>query len=136
MTGRHPRAGGREDCQMTTSYCPVAVGLLARVQQTHRNLSEHTAIDARTAAGRGLAALYETLAAGVDGLSDEQLLATPSADQWSIAEVLEHLIEHDSKYDEFRRLGVEHYVEHGLEHALQLWRLRLELAAPSRENGQ
>jgi hypothetical protein len=38
--------------------------------------------------------------------------------------VAEHVAEHDRKYMELERHGVGHYVEHGLEHALQLWRLR------------
>lgn len=41
-----------------------------------------------------------------------------------MAEVVEHVAEHDRAYLELERLGAEHYVEHGLEHALQLWKLR------------
>ena len=44
-----------------------------------------------------------------------------------MAEVAEHVAEHDRKYMELDRHGLGHYVEHGLEHALQLWRLRASL---------
>ncbi|HZQ35926.1 MAG TPA: DinB family protein [Dehalococcoidia bacterium] len=75
-------------------------------------------------AADGIAGVRLAIGAALLDLSDEQLLASPSPDEWSIAEVVEHLAEHDRSYSELERLGVEHYVEHGLEHALQLWKLR------------
>ena len=107
---------------MTFEHCPLAARLLVRVQAAHAELIEHTGAD--EAARRALLALHEALAAGLAGLDEESLLATPSPEEWSMAEVIEHIAEHDRKYEEFQRLGLDHYIEHGLEHALQLWRLR------------
>jgi len=86
------------------------------------------ALLARGVAGRpasdGLAAVRLAVGAALLDLNDEQLIASPSPAEWSMAEVVEHLAEHDRAYVELERLGIEHYVEHGLEHALQLWKLR------------
>ena len=112
--------------EMATDHCPLAERLLTGVRVAHAALVEYTG--AGEATRRGLSGLYEALAAGLAGLSEEQILATPSPEEWSMAEVLEHVGEHDRRYGEFERLGVDHYVEHGLEHALQLWRLRPQSA--------
>lgn len=107
---------------------PLAAAIARRRLEQIR--TAHTALLARArepldgAAAQGLRAIWAALAAGVTGLDEAALLHTPSPEEWSIAEVLEHISDHDTRYDEFQRLGVIHYVEHGLEHALQLWRLR------------
>jgi hypothetical protein len=75
-------------------------------------------------ASDGIAGVRLAIGAALQDLSDEQLLASPSPEEWSMAEVVEHLAEHDRAYIELDRLGIDHYVEHGLEHALQLWKLR------------
>ena len=111
---------------MAADHGSLAERLLRDVRQSHAALVAHT--DAGEAARQGLHAVAQALAAGLSGLSEEQILATPSAEEWSMAEVMEHVAEHDRKYVEFERLGIDHYVEHGLEHAVQLWRLR---AAPA-----
>jgi len=101
---------------------PLAARLLAEVEAAQR------ALLARGRAGQpasdGVASARLAIGAALQDLSDEQLLASPSPDEWSMAEVVEHLAEHDRAYAELDRLGIEHYVEHGLEHALQLWKLR------------
>ncbi len=107
---------------MVTETSPLAGRLLTAISGAHAALLAHTS--APEAVRSGLAAVYDALAAGVVGLNDDDLLATPSPDEWSMAEILDHVGEHDRVYDEARRLGVEHYVEHAIEHALQLWRLR------------
>lgn len=107
---------------MGTNLCPLAARLLEEIRRAHTALIEHS-----TANGplrKALTAVQETLAAGVDGLDETTMLAAPSPDEWSMAEVLQHVAEHDGRYDEYRRFGLDHYVEHGLEHALHLWRLR------------
>lgn len=111
---------------MAVDYCATAERLLARVHEAHAALMLRTGADDVTR--RGLRALYDALAAGLVELTDAQVLAQPSLNEWSMAEVLDHVAEHDGNYAELARLGIHHYVEHGLEHALQLWRLR---AAPS-----
>ena len=117
---------------MSLEHCGIAERLLAEVRASHEALIAHT--NAGPAAQGGLNALYRALAAGLAGLAEAQILATPSPDEWSMAEVLEHVAEHDRKYAEFERQGLDHYVEHGLEHALQLWRLR-SLPRPSTAGG-
>lgn len=100
----------------------MAERLLAGIRASHEALLAHTAASA--AERQALAGLYQAFAAGVMGLSEEDLFTAPAPEEWSMAEVLEHVAEHDRKFDEYHRLGLGHYVEHGLEHALQLWRLR------------
>lgn len=101
---------------------PMAARLLADLEAAHKALLEQTNPDLPLR--HGFRAVYEAMSAGLGDLTDEQITAAPSADEWSIAEVIEHVAEHDRKYQEVERHGVSHYVEHGLEHALQLWRLR------------
>ena len=43
-----------------------------------------------------------------------------------MAEVVEHVAEHDRQYVELLGQGLRHYIEHGLEHAIQLWHMRPE----------
>ena len=114
---------------MTTECCPLALRLLDAVRDAQAALIAHA--DAGDAAQAGLCGLCATFASGLDGLSEEQILHTPSPDEWSIAEVLEHVAEHDGKFEELERLGFDHYIEHGLEHALQLWRLRAGVRQPA-----
>jgi hypothetical protein len=103
-------------------HCPMARAKLEAVRAAQEALVAHT--DADESVRLGLRAVVDALSAGLGDMTEEQMLATPSPEEWSMAEVVDHVAEHDGKYDEFRRLGVDHYVEHGLEHALQLWRLR------------
>ena len=103
-------------------HCPMARAKLEAVRAAQEALIVHT--DADESVRLGLRAVVDALSAGLGDMTEEQMLATPSPEEWSMAEVVDHVAEHDGKYDEFRRLGVDHYVEHGLEHALQLWRLR------------
>jgi hypothetical protein len=112
---------------------PLASRLLDAVLSAQAALVERTT--APEAIREGLQAVYRAIAAGLSDLDDEQLLATPVAEEWSMAEVVEHVHEHDRKYHEIAQLGVDHYVEHGLEHSLQLWNLRRELGF-AREPGQ
>ncbi len=106
-------------------HSPLATRLLGEVLASHAALVERTA--AAEPVREGLQAVFRAIAGGLSDLQDEQLLATPMADEWCMAEVVEHVHEHDRKYHEAAQLGVDHYVEHGLEHALQLWNLRREL---------
>ena len=112
---------------------PRAQRLLADVEQAHTALIEWSKAD--ESARHGFRAVYEALLAGMSEVTEDQVIAAPSAEEWSMAEVVEHVAEHDRKYMELERHGVTHYVEHGLEHALQLWRLRAtHLAPPAAES--
>lgn len=101
---------------------PMAARLLADLEGAHKALLDQASPDQPVR--HGFRAVYEAISAGLGDLTDAQIIAAPAADEWSIAEVLEHVAEHDRKYQELEHHGISHYVEHGLEHALQLWRLR------------
>jgi hypothetical protein len=101
---------------------PRAQRLLGDIESAHIALIDWTKAD--EAARRGFRAIYEAFAAGMSEVTEEQIILAPSAEEWSMAEVAEHVAEHDRKYMELQRHGIGHYVEHGLEHALQLWQLR------------
>lgn len=101
---------------------PMAARLLADLEGAHKALIDRAAADQPLR--HGFRAVYEAVSAALGEVGDDQLVAAPAADAWSMAEVVEHVAEHDRKYLELERLGLAHYVEHGLEHALQLWRLR------------
>ena len=104
---------------------PRAARLLADIEASHKALIEWCNAD--DTARHGFRAIYEAFQAGMSELSEDQLILAPAAEEWSMAEVAEHIAEHDRKYMELDRHGIAHYVEHGLEHALQLWRLRTAL---------
>ena len=110
---------------------PRAARILSDIEQSHRALI--TWANADDSVRHGFRAVYEAFSAGMAELTEDELIAAPAAEEWSIAEVAEHVAEHDRKYMELERHGVSHYVEHGLEHALHLWRLRSDLitARPS-----
>ncbi len=113
--------GGASDLSAAVAS-PIAARLLRDVRTAQTALAAHAGAGGATR--DGLEALAALLTAGVAGLSDEQVLAAPAPEEWSMAEVLDHVAEHDRELDEYQRLGIDHYIEHGLEHALQLWRLR------------
>ncbi len=99
-----------------------ALRLLEAIERAHDELAAYANADA--AARSGLRAVYLALAAGLEDIDDEWLLAQPAPEEWSMAEVAEHVAVHDHSYRELPQHGISHYVEHGLEHAQQLWRLR------------
>ena len=101
---------------------PRAQRLLGDIEQAHIALIEWSKAD--DVARHGFRAIYEAFSAGMAEITEEQLIEAPSAEEWSMAEVAEHIAEHDRKYMELEPHGIGHYVEHGLEHALQLWQLR------------
>lgn len=106
---------------------PRAQRLLGDMEQAHLALIEWS--KAGDAARHGFRAIYEAFSAGMAEVTEEQLIEAPSAEEWSMAEVAEHVAEHDRKYMELERHGIGHYVEHGLEHAQQLWQLRARFLA-------
>jgi hypothetical protein len=99
--------------------------LLLELESAHRALSERAA--AGVSERLALSAIYMAVESALAGITELQLGRSPSAEEWSMAEVVEHLAEHDRKYVELAGQGLHHYVEHGLEHAMQLWRMRSEL---------
>jgi hypothetical protein len=101
---------------------PRGQRLLADIEQAHVALIEWS--KAGDAVRHGFRSVYEAFNAGMAEVTEDQLIEAPSAEEWSMAEVAEHVAEHDRKYMELEHHGIDHYVEHGLEHALQLWQLR------------
>ncbi|MGI8970162.1 MAG: hypothetical protein ACR2HB_05580 [Dehalococcoidia bacterium] len=103
---------------------PMAARLLQDLEASHRALIEQ--VNATEVQRHGFRAVYEAISAGLAELNEEELIRSPSPEEWSMAEVVEHVAEHDRKYAELVGQGVDHYVEHGLEHAMQLWRMRAQ----------
>jgi hypothetical protein len=106
---------------------PEAQRLLDDVRRSHEELIAHfTAGDAHR---RGFRAVYEALESALGDVDDAHLIA-PVDGGWSPAETLVHLAEHDRQIEEASRRGIEHMIEHGLEHARGLWTARSPSAAP------
>lgn len=101
---------------------PMAARFLRDVEEAQRALIEY--VKAGEPERRGFRAVYEALAAALGELNEDTLACAPSPEEWSMAEVVEHVAEHDRKYIELSGQGIDHYVAHGLEHAMHLWRLR------------
>ena len=107
---------------------PEAQRLLEDVRRAHEQLIAHFRAD--EAHRRAFRAVYEALESALGDVDDAHLIA-PIADGWSPAEVLVHVAEHDRKIEEATRVGIEHMVEHGLEHARGLWLARLPAPEPA-----
>jgi hypothetical protein len=110
-----------------------AAALLREIELAHARLIDRA--EAGGAVRHALRAVHDAIAAGLDGIDDDRLDTTPDPEEWSMAEVAEHVAQHDGGYAELEHHGVEHYVEHGLEHALQIWRLRARQPAEPRPVG-
>jgi hypothetical protein len=70
----------------------------------------------------------DALSASLAGMSEAAIRAVPSDGEWSMLQVMDHLLTHDSRYTQPDRPTLDHYITHGIEHALQLWRLRQRVA--------
>ncbi len=101
---------------------PEAQRLLADVRGSHERLIAHAR--AGDAHRRAFRAVYEALESAL-GDADDGHLNRAIDGGWSPAEVLVHLAEHDQQFEEADRRGIEHMIEHGLEHARGLWLARL-----------
>src|SRR5262245_21147074 len=71
---------------------PRAARLLADVEQSHLALIEWTKAD--ESARHGFRAVYEAFSAGMADMTEDELIAAPAAEEWSMAEVAEHVAEH------------------------------------------
>lgn len=107
---------------------PEAQRLLDDIRRSHERLVEHTHAD--EAHRRAFRAIYGALESALGDVPDDHLDA-PIDGGWSPARILVHLAEHDQRIEEATRRGVEHMIEHGLEHARTLWLARLPPDAPS-----
>jgi hypothetical protein len=101
---------------------PEAKRLLDDVRGAHEQLLQHFKAD--DAHRRGFRAIYEALESALGDIEDAQM-DTPIDGGWSRAQTLVHLAEHDHKIEEATRRGIEHMIEHGLEHARGLWLARM-----------
>jgi hypothetical protein len=113
------------------SLAPLSDRLLADLEASHQALIDRTGAGA--AEQRGFAAIYAAIESALLDVSEPDLTRAPSPEEWSMAEVVEHVAEHDRKYVELLGQGLKHYLEHGLEHAMQLWRLRPQESLDQRE---
>jgi hypothetical protein len=101
---------------------PRAARLLKDLEESHRRLIAEAKAD--DVMRHALRAVYDAFAAALAGLDEDGLIAAGPEGEWSMAQAIEHVAEHDRKFHELRELGLRHYVEHGLEHAHQVWGLR------------
>ncbi len=106
---------------------PEAKRLLDDVRGAHEQIIAH--FNADEAHRRAFRAIYEALESALGDVDDAHLNA-PIDDGWSPARILVHLAEHDQGIEEASRRGVEHMIEHGLEHARSLWLARMPVASP------
>jgi len=107
---------------------PEAQRLLEDVRRAHEQLIGH--FHGGETHRRAFRAVYEALEAALGDIDDGHLVR-PISGGWSPAEILVHLAEHDRRIEEATRRGIEHMVEHGLEHARALWLARLPSEAPA-----
>lgn len=104
---------------------PEAQRLLEDLRRAHDQLITHFHCD--EAHRRAFRAIYEALESAL-GDVDEARLQAPIDGGWSPARVLVHVATHDQQIEEATRQGVEHMIEHGLEHARDLWLARVRAA--------
>ncbi|MHB8378200.1 MAG: hypothetical protein ACYDEB_14770 [Dehalococcoidia bacterium] len=103
---------------------PEAQRLLEDVRHAQERLIAHFHAD--EAHRRAFRAVYEALESAVGDLPEDHVdISIDGAGGWSPARVLVHLAEHDQQFEEASRRGIEHMIEHGLEHARSLWLARL-----------
>lgn len=101
---------------------PEAQRLLEDLRRSHEQLLKH--FDAKEPQRRAFRAVYEALESALGDIDDDHLVRPVRSGEWSPAEILVHLAEHDRGVEEASRRGVEHMIEHGLEHARELWLAR------------
>ncbi len=101
---------------------PEAQRLLDDIRRSQERLIAH--FNAGEAYRRGFRAVYEAFESALGDI-DEQRLVSSIDGGWSPAEVLVHVAEHDQQIEEATRRGIEHMIEHGLEHARSLWLTRM-----------
>ena len=106
---------------------PEAKRLLDDIYTAHEQLIAHFGAD--DAHRRAFRAIYEALESALGDIEDARMDASIDGG-WSRAQVLVHLAEHDHGIEEATRRGIEHMIEHGLEHARGLWLARLPAATP------
>jgi hypothetical protein len=100
---------------------PESQRLLEDIRRAHEGLIAH--FRCGEPHRRAFRAVYEALESALGDIDEAQLQA-PIDGGWSRAEVLVHVATHDHQIEEASRRGVEHMVEHGLEHARALWLAR------------
>ena len=100
---------------------PEAKRLLDDVRRAHEQLIAH--VHASEAHRRAFRAVYEAFESALGDIDDARLVESVGG-EWSPAEVLVHVAEHDQGLEEASRRGVEHMIEHGLDHARGLWLAR------------
>jgi len=106
---------------------PEAERLLRDIEHAHRELMAH--FGAGDAHRRGFRAVYEALESAVGDVDAAHLEAGGADGGWSPAQILVHVATHDQHVEEAARRGIEHMIEHGLEHARSLWQARMSSEA-------
>jgi hypothetical protein len=106
---------------------PEAERLLHDIQHAHQQLIAH--FNGDEAHRRGFRAVYEALESAVGDVDAEHLERPAPDGGWSPARILLHIATHDQQIEEASRRGLEHMIEHGLEHARSLWLARMSAEA-------
>jgi uncharacterized damage-inducible protein DinB len=77
----------------------------------------------------GLAQVRRSLQAEAITIGAARWEGEPAPGEWSLRQMLEHVVAHDQKWEEGRTKGVEHYVDHGQRHIEQAAKIRTWLDA-------
>ncbi len=67
----------------------------------------------------GLREVRAGLRTEVERLGQEHWEQAPEPGEWSMRQMLEHVLTHDQRWEEAHRKGVAHYVDHGRLHVEQ-----------------
>lgn len=96
--------------------------LLTQLEEAHAALAAQFKADGAVLDGlREVRARLAEEAAGLGaGLYDKE----PEPGEWSLRQMLEHLLAHDRKWEEGHTKGVSHYVDHGRVHVEQAAKIR------------
>ena len=80
----------------------------------------HAVLEAQPEVAEGersaLTQAREELVGTVESISPALLSKSPENGEWSVLQVLEHVLEHDQKTEEVQTKGLMHYAEHLQEH--------------------
>ncbi len=107
---------------MSTMMAAPWADLFRQLEHAHTDLARQfdTGISIVDGLRQVRAALQaETIRIGADLWERE-----PEPGEWSMRQMLEHVVAHDHKWDEVRSKGVAHYVDHGRLHMEQAAKIR------------
>lgn len=96
--------------------------LLQELEKAHAALAAEFKADSVVL--EGMREIRARLAEEAAGLGAGLWEKAPEPGEWSLKQMLEHLVAHDRKWEEGRVKGVSHYVDHGRVHVEQAAKIR------------